>query len=182
MNGPNPQRLVDLVNGLLRHTETSWVEFKRNNTDPEMIGIRVSAISNAARLAGQQTGYILWGVDNDTRTIVGTTFDADAHTVGNQVFALWLAQRLSPSIVFQFHAILHSHGRLVLMEIPAATSAPVTYNGIAYIRIGSATPKLTDYPDRYQALLTALRPYAWERGIALAYVTSDDVLDRKSVV
>jgi predicted HTH transcriptional regulator len=62
------------------------------------------------------------------------------------------------------------------MEIPAATSAPVAFDSVAYIRIGSATPKLTNYPDRYQALLTALRPYAWEHGLALQYVTSDDVL------
>ncbi len=176
MTAVNPQRLVDLVNDLLKQGEVSWVEFKRDNADPEMIGVRVSAISNAARLAGQQTGYMLWGIDDATRAIVGTTINPDAQKVGNQVFPFWLAQQLVPSIAFQFHTIQHPAGQVVLMEIPAATSAPVAFKGIAYIRIGSATPKLTDYPDRYQALLSALRPYAWEHGIALQYVTSDDVL------
>ncbi len=142
-----------------------------------MIGVRVSAISNAARLSSQQSGYIVWGVEDATRGVVGTTFDPEAHKVGNQVFALWLAQRLSPSIAFQFHSVQHPLGRVILMEIPAATSAPVTFDSIAYIRIGTATPKLTDYPDRYQALLAALRPYAWEHGIALQYITSNDVLN-----
>jgi ATP-dependent DNA helicase RecG len=177
MNVFSPQRLVDLVNDLLSHSEVAWVEFKHNNADPNKIGILASAISNAARLAGQQTGYILWGVEDQTHDVIGTLFDLNAHKIGNQVFALWLAQRLSPSVAFAFHTIQHPRGRVVLMEIPAATSAPVAFDSIAYIRIGSATPKLTDYPDRYQALLSALRPYAWEHGIALQYVTSDDVLN-----
>lgn len=177
MTGTNPQRLVELVNDLLGRGEASWIEFKQNNTEPQRIGVLASAISNAARLAGQQTGYILWGVEDETNAIVGTGYDPDAHKVGNQVFSFWLAQYLSPSIAFAFHIIAHSKGRVVMMEIPAATSAPVAFDSIAYIRIGSATPKLTDYPDRYQALLSALRPYAWEHGIALQYVTSDDVLN-----
>lgn len=176
MTAANPQRLIDLVDDLLRQGEVSWVEFKLNNSDPEMMAVRASAISNAARLAGQKTGYMIWGIDDPTHAVVGTTFNPDGQKVGNQVFAFWLAQQLVPSIAFQFQTIAHPSGRIVLMEIPAATSAPVACKGVAYIRIGSATPKLTDYPDRYQALLTALRPYAWEHGIALQYVTSDDVL------
>lgn len=176
MNSTNPQRLVDLVDDLVARGEDHWTEFKLNNSDPDMIGVRVSAISNAARLAGKQTGFMLWGVQDTSHDIVDTTFDPNTQRVGNQVFPFWLAQQLSPSIAFQFHTIQHPKGRVVLLEIPAATSAPVAFQNIPYIRIGSATPKLTDYPDRYQALLTALRPYAWEHGIALQYITSDDVL------
>ncbi len=64
---PNPQRLVDLVDDLLGSGEVAWVEFKHNNADPERIGVVMSAISNAARLAGQQTGYILWGIKDQDR-------------------------------------------------------------------------------------------------------------------
>jgi len=177
MNALNPQRLVDLVNDLLARGEVAWVEFKHNNADPDRIGILVSAISNAARLAGQQTGYILWGVNDTNNSVVGTTIDLDALRIGNQVFALWLANKLSPCPALQFHVIQHPSGRVVLMEIPAATSAPIAFDGIAYFRMGSATPKLTDHPEHYQALLAALRPYAWEHGIALQYITSDDVLN-----
>jgi ATP-dependent DNA helicase RecG len=176
MNATNPQRLVDLVNDLLSQGEVSWVEFKRDNADPEMVGVRVSAISNAARLATQHTGYMVWGIDDGSHTVIGTAIDPDRQKVTQQVFPFWLAQQLSPSIAFHFHTIQHPSGRIVLLEIPAATSAPVAFKGIPYLRIGSATPKLTDYPERYQALLGALRPYAWEHGIALPYVTSDDVL------
>jgi ATP-dependent DNA helicase RecG len=62
MTASDPQRLVDLVDDLLAQGEVPWVEFKHNNTDADMIGVRVSAISNAARLSGQQIGFMLWGV------------------------------------------------------------------------------------------------------------------------
>jgi predicted HTH transcriptional regulator len=176
MKPADPQRLLDLVNDLLRQGEVSWVEFKLNNSDPEMLGIRVAAISNAARLSGQQTGFMLWGISDAPAAVIGTTFNPEKERVGNQVLSFWLAQQLMPSIAFQFHRVQHPRGEVVMLEIPAATSTPVAFKSIAYLRIGSATPKLTDYPERYQALLTALRPYAWEHGIALQYVTSDEVL------
>ncbi|MBL8593927.1 MAG: ATP-binding protein, partial [Devosia sp.] len=140
MTPSDPQRLVDLINDLVGHEEASWLEFKLNNADAEMVGIRISAISNAARLAGQQTGFMVWGIDDVTHSVVGTTFNPDTQRVGNQVLSLWLAQQLMPSIAFNFQTIQHPAGRLVLLEIPAATAAPVAFRNIAYIRIGSATP------------------------------------------
>ncbi|WMT86688.1 putative DNA binding domain-containing protein [Pelagibacterium sp. 26DY04] len=177
MNPANPQRLIDLIDDLIRKGEVSWVEFKLNNADPEMIGPRIAAISNAARLAGQQTGFMLWGISDAPAKVVGTTFNPESDCVGNQVLSFWLARQLVPSIAFQFHRVRHPDGEVVVLEIPAATSAPVAFKNVAYLRIGSATPKLTDYPERYQSLLSALRPYAWEHGIALQYVTSDDVFN-----
>jgi predicted HTH transcriptional regulator len=37
----------------------------------------------------------------------------------------------------------------VILEIPATTIAPIEFNGTAYVRIGSATPKLSDHLDEY---------------------------------
>jgi len=88
-----------------------------------------------------------------------------------------LANSLQPSIAFSFRIVLHPAGRLVLLEIPAATGAPVAFNSVPYIRIGSATPKLTEYPQRYQQLIERLQPYRWEQGIARQYATGNEVLD-----
>lgn len=173
----NEERDIDLVKDLLaRPAETSWVEFKRGNIDPKMIGTRCSALSNAARVDGKDCAYMLWGVDDETHSIVGTDFDPDTARVSNQQFPMWLAQHLTPSIAFMFRIVQCPEGRVVLLEIPAATSAPVAYDGVPYIRIGSATPKLTDYPERYQQLIEAMQPYTWENGIARQYVSGDDVL------
>ena len=124
--------------------ETAWLEFKHNNTDPEMIGKRCSALSNAARVAGRDCAFMLWGIADGSHEVVGTSFRPDAEKVGGQVLQLWLANKLQPSPAFSFRVVEHPAGRVVLLEIPAAPGAPVSFQGVPYIRIGSTTPKLTD--------------------------------------
>ncbi|MBF0625888.1 MAG: putative DNA binding domain-containing protein [Magnetococcales bacterium] len=171
-------RDIDLINDLRAlPAETSWVEFKKDYARPEMIGTRCSALSNVCRLEGHDAAYMVWGIDDATHGVVGTTFDPDAIKVGNQVFQLWLAQRLQPGIAFSFRTVAHPDGRVVIMEIPPATTAPVAFMDIAYIRIGSAAPKLSEHPERFQALIERLRPYVWEHGNARNYSTADDVLE-----
>lgn len=53
----------DVLNSLLLELtklpkETEWVEFKENNTDPQMIGENISALSNTAALLGKNT--LIW--------------------------------------------------------------------------------------------------------------------------
>ncbi len=156
--------------------ETSCVEFKRNNDDPEMIGKLISALSNAARIEDRPLAYIVWGIDSESHAVVGTTFDFRTKKVGNQEFELWLAGMLRPGVALSFRLVDHPDGRVVLCEIPSATSAPVEFRGTAHIRIGSATPKLSDHTDRYQKLIHNLRPFVWEKGVAKAYIDADQVL------
>lgn len=175
----SPTRDIALIDQLRAEpAETPWLEFKSNNSDPEMIGKRCSALANSARIEGQDLAYIVWGVADETHAVVGTDFNPDSKKVGNQGLALWLANSLQPSIAFSFRTVAHPQGRIVLLEIPAATGAPVAFNAMPYIRIGSATPRLTDYPERYQRLIERLRPYHWEQGIARQYASGDEVLDQ----
>lgn len=167
--------LIDELRAL--PAEAAWVEFKGNNADPEMIGKRCSALSNAARIEGKDTAYMVWGIEDGSHAVIGTDFNPDMKKVGNQGLPIWLANSLQPSIAFSFRVADHPQGRVVLLEIPAATGAPVAFNGVAYIRIGSATPKLTDFPQRYEQLIERLRPFRWEQGIARQYASGDDVLN-----
>lgn len=173
----NPARDIALIDQLRAEpAETSWPEFKGDNTKPEMIGQRCSALANSARIEGHDLAYMVWGIEDGTHAVVGTKFNPDTRKAGNQVLPLWLANSLTPSIAFSFRQVDHPDGRVVLLEIPAATGAPVAFNGVPYIRIGSATPKLTDYPDRYQRLIERLQPYRWEQGVARQYASGDEVL------
>lgn len=89
---------------------------------------------------------------------------------------MWLAQKLGPCPSLQFQELEHPDGRLVVLEIPAATTSPVAFDRAAYVRLGSATPKLLDHKEVEAALWVKLRPFVWEQGVALSFVTSDDVL------
>ena len=166
--------LVDDLRALV--AENACVEFKKDNIAPKVIGKLCSALSNSARIEGVEVAYILWGIDDATHDVTGTNFTPETEKIGNQDIQLWLSQRLNPSIAFSFRVIDHPDGRVVILEIPAATTAPVEFDGTAYIRIGSTTPKLSDYPARFQKLIQSMRPYAWEKEFNKKYIDSDDVL------
>jgi predicted HTH transcriptional regulator len=168
--------LIDELRAL--PAETPWVEFKENNADPQMIGKLISALSNAARLADQHFAYVLWGVRDGDHGVVSTTFEPSGQLQQGQPLELWLAQRLQPGIAFAFKPVDYAGTRLMLLEIPAASSSPVEFERTAYIRIGSATPRLSDHPERLRALWAKLQPYAWESGIAAQFLTGDEVLAR----
>lgn len=172
------ERAISLVEDLLvLPSETSWVEYKENNNHAPVIGNLVSALSNAARLENKDFAYIVWGIEDGTRRIVGTSFNPSSEKYQQQPYEFWLAQRLRPSINIMFIEVKHPEGRLVVLQIPAAVAAPVEFDKKAYVRIGSATPLLSDYPNRLQTLWSKLQSYIWEDAIALQYITSDRVLD-----
>ena len=174
----NIERQIALIDELRQMTaETEWVEFKHNNAEPHRIGRTISAISNVACIWGEVSGYVVWGIDNDSHDVIGTTFDPKKETHGGKQLELWLANALSPSPSFKFFPIDHPQGQLILLEIPAANSVPVKFNSIAYIRVGSTTPKLADYPDRESDLLSKLKPFVWEQGIAANFIDGQKVLE-----
>ena len=177
LNQMNDLRTLELIDDLRKlPAETPYVEFKENNADPQMIGKLIAALSNAARLADQHTAYMVWGIRDGDHAVVGTTFEPSRERVQNQGLEIWLSQCLRPAPVFEFKQISYQNQKLILLEIPAASNSPVEFDRTAYIRIGDATPKLSEYPERMKALWAKLQPYAWEAGIAKSFVDGDGVL------
>lgn len=94
----------DLINTLIatNQKEKRYLEFKSNYQDPEKIGKYLSALSCGACLDNQDYGYLVFGVDDSTLEIVGTTFDASKEKFkGNQPLELALRQYINPKINFQ---------------------------------------------------------------------------------
>ena len=142
-----------------------------------MIGRSCSALANAAALHGKDFGYVIWGIDDGTGQIVGTSFDPNRERAGQEPLAFWLTKRLQPGLSITFRQIAHPRGRVILLTIPAATTAPVSFDRDAHIRIGSATPRLADHPEHHQKLIVNLSQSPWEAGIAADSVTGDGVFD-----
>ena len=71
----NVEQLVSAL--LMEQEECPWLEFKSGNFNPEMIGQDISAIANGATLSDHSCGYMLWGVENDTRKIVAAELKDD---------------------------------------------------------------------------------------------------------
>ncbi|WP_391207699.1 helix-turn-helix domain-containing protein [Psychrobacillus sp. L4] len=117
--------------------ETGWVEFKHNNAQPEMIGEYISALSNKAALEGKKDAYLLWGIEDETHNIIGTSFRPSEVKKGNEELESWLLRLLSPRIMFRFYELETENGHVVILEIERASTKPVQFQGQEYIRIGS---------------------------------------------
>ena len=131
--------------------ETEWVEFKHNFHSEEEIGERLSALSNSASLLGKPFGYLVFGVEDGTHNVCGTTFCAKRHKKGNEELEMWLLNRLNPRIdieCFEFDYQDKKDRHISIYRIPAATDRPVTFLNKAYIRIGSLTKLLMGYPEK----------------------------------
>lgn len=78
------KNLDTLVNKLLKMPrETEWLEFKHNNYDYAMIGKDISALPNGAALKEKDTAYMIWGIDNKSHEIVGTSHNLSTMKKGN---------------------------------------------------------------------------------------------------
>ncbi|WP_372886285.1 RNA-binding domain-containing protein [Psychrobacter sp.] len=134
-------------------TEQEWLEFKHNFHSSEEVGKRISALANGACLSGKKFGYLVFGVEDGTHNIVGTSFSPKIKKAkGNEDLEHWLVSRLSPKIHFTIHELQIDGKAVVLFEIPAATNTPVSFLHEPYIRIGSFTKLLKQYPDQSRKL------------------------------
>jgi predicted HTH transcriptional regulator len=132
--------------------ESEWVEFKHNFHSPEEIGERISALSNSAALWEKSFAYLVFGVEDGSHEIVGTTFHCKADKKGNEELELWLLNRLNPRINFEAYEFDVDDKHISMYRIPAATGRPVTFLNEAYIRVGSLTKKLSGYPEKESKL------------------------------
>lgn len=171
----DPRTLALIEDLRTRPSESNIVEFKENNADPKKIGTLISALANAACLANEPFGYVVWGIRDADRAIVGTKFRPGSTTYQNEPLEFWLAKRLRPDLHFSFKLVDHPSAKLVLLEVPAAATGAIEFDGCAYLRIDSATPRLSDHQDRLQALWGKLNPFAWEKGIAAQFLSASEV-------
>jgi len=138
--------LIDKLRGI--EGENEWIEYKVDNMNPEEIGKRISALSNGACLVQQQFGYIVFGIEDKTKKIIGTSKFLTEKKKGNEDIEHWLITRLNPRIDFRLYNFNRGTFKISIIQIPAATNQPVTFLHNAYIRVGSITRKLSDFPEK----------------------------------
>ncbi len=169
--------LDQLINELrVLPKESEWVEFKTNNKYPEKLGENISAISNAALLVGKRYGYIVYGIEDGTHKIVGTSFDPEMEKVKNQEIENYIATQLQPRTTFRIFKHNIDGKSLVIFQINTPIGHPLRYKGIAYIRIGSYTKALKDHSDKESRLWKKLNKEVFEKSLASAFMHSSDVL------
>ena len=139
----NEERLQTLSR-LIRNWEDEVVEFKQADHDFKLseIGKYFSAISNEANLKGLQYGWLVFGVNDKTRNIIGTDY---RNTRGLEKLKHEIAQDTTGGITFiDIFEVYDDGKRVVMFKIPAAVTAmPTAWIGHFYGREGESLGPLS---------------------------------------
>lgn len=150
----NNNELIELVDELraFQH-ENEWLEFKTNTaTTYDRLGQYISALSNAACIANKDFAYLLFGIEDKTHKVVGTSFNFKTRKEGNEELELWIRRFLNPSVRFQYYVCKYDKKYVEIFKIPAAASEPTNFKRVPYIRFNSSLTDLRNYPEFIKAI------------------------------
>jgi predicted HTH transcriptional regulator len=173
----DPDSLMGLLHELRQlPRETEWVEFKHNNSNPEEIGEYISALANSAAMYGKIKAYLVWGIDNETHELVGTSFKPCHAKKGEEELENWLLRQLDRKLIFD--STPDGRGQVCRgTGNQSCLSAPVRFQNVEYFRVGSYKKKLKDFPEKARQLWRTLDQTPFEEIIAIENVSTEKVLE-----
>lgn len=140
----NQLALTQLLNSLIATWENEVAEFKQagNDYSTDDIGKYFSALANEANLRGADCGWLVFGVNNKTRHVVGTDYRPQAERLHS--LKMQIAENAEPRITFRdIHELAHADGRVLLFEVPAAPQGiPIAWKGHYHARAGESLTSL----------------------------------------
>ncbi|MDP2368232.1 RNA-binding domain-containing protein, partial [Rhodoferax sp.] len=136
------------LKALLTHLIARWegevVEFKRagDGYSTSDIGKYFSALANEANLRNEEKAWLVFGVDNDSRQVVGTDYRPEPERLHS--LKMQISAETEPSITLRdIHELEIAQGRVLLLEIPAAPQGiPIAWKGHYYARAGESLTHL----------------------------------------
>lgn len=139
---------IEILKKLIENWENEVVEFKEANNEynKNKIGQYFSAISNEANLKGLQCGWLVFGVRNKDRVIVGTDYrDAKGLEKLKQEVSDNITGGLSFVEIYECYPEIDGETkRVILFQIPAAaTGIPTGWNNHYYGRNGESLVALS---------------------------------------
>ncbi len=175
MNDEELKKLIVELKSL--PAETEWVEFKVDRFHPEETGEYISALANAACLHDRKKAYLIYGIEDKTHKIKGTTINLKKEKIGNEELENWLVRLLTPVVDFKIYSVEFNGLFISMIIIDPACNQPVRFKGQAYIRVGSYKRKLSDFPEKERKIWNKTARYEFETDICLRKVDEDEVLN-----
>lgn len=159
--------LHTLINSLLQEPEEkAWLEYKTNiavnnaSITPEGVGEYISALSNGAAINNRDFGYLVLGIEDGTKKVVGTNLKMSSYKVGNQDFELWLRIYIHPKINFEFFETIYQGFPVVVVRIPMAKNEPTNFQKKPFIRINSQKTDLRNHPEYVRKIYNSLTDWS----------------------
>ncbi|HRN25060.1 MAG: putative DNA binding domain-containing protein [Ignavibacteriaceae bacterium] len=169
-------KIEDLKELIASTGENEWIEFKVNDCNPREIGEYISALSNSACLHNMEFGYLIFGIENSSKAIVGTNFKPKQTKVGNEELENWLATQLKPRNDFSIIELIVNSKTVIVFKIDATIDTPIKFKGEEFIRVGSYKKKLSEFPEKARKIWNKVKAKRFEKEIALGNLDADTVL------
>lgn len=150
--------------------ESEWLEFKDSNSNPDLIGEYICALGNSACIHQKDNGYLIYGIDDETHAIIGTSFNPGSAKKGGELLESYLGHMLSKNAYFQFVQLPIEGKNVVVCASAKASSRPISFAGNEYIRVGSSLKKLRDYPEIERRLWLSLSVFDFESMPAIEHL------------
>jgi len=116
--------------------ETEWVEFKQaeHSFHFDKLGKYFSALSNEANLKSKEYGWLIFGVTDKDRRIIGTQYRSSKSHLDK--LKSEIANHTTNRITFmEIHELPLPEGRVIMFQIPAAPKGiPIAWQGVWYGR------------------------------------------------
>lgn len=132
-----PKEVIEILDKLIKlPAETELVEFKKAEksfSDTEL-GEYFSALANEANLKGAESAWLIFGVDNSTHKIIGTSYKQSRPSLDE--IKKKIADQTTNRITFiEIYDIISDGKRVVMFQIPPAPAGmPIAYKGHYYGR------------------------------------------------
>ena len=172
--------IYETFDKLRYHYEDEIVEFKKaeNNFDFDDLGKYFSALSNEANLRDKGSAWLVFGVHDKTREILGTSYKNSMKSL--QKLKQDLSQHTTDNNTFRDIYELEVEGKRVLMfQIPAAPRGiPMAWQGHFYARRGESLAALD--MNKYEEIRRQTVNEDWSKQIADGATITD--LDEKAIM
>lgn len=134
------QKLIVLLNHFRDlPAENEIVEFKeaKNDYHFDKIGKYFSAISNEANLKDQAFGWLIFGIENRRRTVVGSNYRATNRAALDSLKSEIAGKTTNRITFMEIYELTVDNKRIVMFQIPAAPQGiPIAWEGHYFGRDG----------------------------------------------
>lgn len=136
--------LKQLLAQLIKQWESEIVEFKAGGNDfnTHDIGKYFSALSNEANLRNLDCAWLVFGICNTTKGIIGTNYRLNHDRL--QSLKLQITDDTEPAITFRnIFEVSVENKRVIMFEVPPAPlGLPISWKGHFYARAGESLTAL----------------------------------------
>lgn len=171
------QKLTELQN---LPAETEVVEFKeaKNDYDFNKLGKYFSALSNEANLKGKTEAWLVFGIENAHRNIVGSLYRSQSRPHLDSLKGE-VANKTTNRITFiEIYELTQPQSRVVMLQIPAAPQGiPIAWDGHYYGRDGEELSPLN--LEEIERIRKQVARQDWSVGICTDATIND--LDDKAI-